>query len=518
MRWYEKTWAVLVVGLGIVLGIFATRGLPLPHYDDMAFVGVAINLAREGTLENPFIADWQAHFFGTTKSYWYVPGYFYLLAFWLKIAGISTLSLLAFQWLFYAIGAVAFGALVRKYAVPEAICVLCALIVPWVLLRGGLRPDATGFALLFSGLAVLDFSRLWKTLAGFLLVAGAALVCPHVIIPFVPLVWAEFVRQQSCPPALPAGCEEQTARFASGDAPADILREEGLPDTVLEKKPAARPGEQMIGNAINAGVVAALFGVLALWGMVRGDLSAFAEVFNAHRAMRLEANPFWNLVTFVAKLTFDYEPFQSLLVFLVFAVVYWEVRRDDGLFPPRARLLLLGLFRALLCFAAFSPAWAKHFMDLFQWPGVLIYCSRQFPLSRQTAAFVIGLALISQGFYTLENFGRVAPQESLKKLHASFDPRLPVVFDASSARFVFDYQLQPSARYYNYLVDSRSFPGESSRRQTIWVLNRVYGGKAIWFTEKTWSSHLEPFQPLQALGITFNLIPRSLYEPLVITY
>jgi hypothetical protein len=115
----------------------------------------------------------------------YPPFFQYLLAGWLKFAGISTKSLLCFFHLCYALGGFALSLLLARNAdVTSArwtwppILHLCLLAT---LGTAGLRPDAPGFVLLFSGLLFLPSANPIIRGLGWMLVGSALLTSPNVL-------------------------------------------------------------------------------------------------------------------------------------------------------------------------------------------------------------------------------------------------------------------------------------------------------------------------------------------------
>ena len=79
--------------------------MPWPHIDDYFFVGAGMDLSQTGELTNHAIDGWLS-VFGTDKFYVHVPLYSYSLAGWIYIFGISTVSFMGFQWIFYLVGSI----------------------------------------------------------------------------------------------------------------------------------------------------------------------------------------------------------------------------------------------------------------------------------------------------------------------------------------------------------------------------------------------------------------------------
>lgn len=162
LKKFAITVAIPIVGFWTVLFLF---GYPLPNYDDLFFIGAAINLAKGGEFTNPYLEAWNA-VFSSGKYYYHPPFYSFTLAGWLKLTGISTNSILLFQYLCYNTSSLFFSLLLRFYSFPR-VTALCTTVIfaawhcsPNLYQSSGLRHDALGMAYLALGLWLLTRDKM----------------------------------------------------------------------------------------------------------------------------------------------------------------------------------------------------------------------------------------------------------------------------------------------------------------------------------------------------------------------
>jgi hypothetical protein len=160
--------APAVLLLFIIL-ILILKGYPLPHRDDLLFIGSPINYVQTGHFDNPFCIGFTAQFH-TIRHFAYMPLQAFLIAGWLEILGVSTESLLSFQWLFYFIGMAALYFLcVHKFLLRRNAALLLCFVYLIIVIQMGLRPDACGFGFVLAGLCWLDSKSTWGKFLGFAL-------------------------------------------------------------------------------------------------------------------------------------------------------------------------------------------------------------------------------------------------------------------------------------------------------------------------------------------------------------
>lgn len=141
--------AITLLALYIILLLF--KGYPMPHGDDLIFLGTPISAIQNGLFANPYCANFLKQF-GTIEHLYYLPGHAWLLFAWLKLTGISTFGLLLFQWIGYGIGMIGLYLMaVNKFSLKPARAILLCGIYLTIAMQMGLRPEAWGFGLMFLG-------------------------------------------------------------------------------------------------------------------------------------------------------------------------------------------------------------------------------------------------------------------------------------------------------------------------------------------------------------------------------
>ena len=126
---------------------------PKPFFDDLFFIGAALNLAGGGTLSNPLIARQQ---FPTSLYFLHPPVHSFTLAAWLKVFGISASSLTGFQFLMYLLTMGATIAILRRHGAPALLEWLVPLGVSTAFLPVGFRHEPLSAALSMIGFAVVE--------------------------------------------------------------------------------------------------------------------------------------------------------------------------------------------------------------------------------------------------------------------------------------------------------------------------------------------------------------------------
>jgi hypothetical protein len=222
-------------------------GYPKPHFDDIFFVGPAINLAEGRGLANPFIKTWAAQF-QTDRFFLQPPFHSYLVSGWIKLFGLSANSLCAF------VITCCFGTglcliqLGRRAGLGWISVMAVSVLASTWSLRSGMRPDAAG--LFACGLAALGWTG--RSRAAWFCGSFFGAVAP-VIHPFTAAI------------VLPVGGWCLLTNLC--DQPA----------TVVRKEIAVRFGVALLAAAL----VFLLFLVA-----IEGRLTEFVQVFQHHASLR----------------------------------------------------------------------------------------------------------------------------------------------------------------------------------------------------------------------------------------
>jgi len=135
--------------------LVGAKNYPPPHIDDGGYIGAAINLYRGLGFVNTFCDS--LHRWPFTEGYYcYLPAHSYILAAWLKIFGLNSLSMRMFP----ATCAMASSFLIYRFFSPSRFSIVAAIgIVACVLvfLGGtGLRPDSLGLLFFVAGLSAFE--------------------------------------------------------------------------------------------------------------------------------------------------------------------------------------------------------------------------------------------------------------------------------------------------------------------------------------------------------------------------
>jgi hypothetical protein len=172
-------------------------GLPIPHNDDLFYLGAGFELSKSNHLENPLI---RLQALSTTQFFAYPPLYSYMIGGWVRLFGISYDALAAFFATLVVITTIAlaeiarFGTAARTCAVRYEL-LLATVAVPVLMAFSslGFRPESAGFMGLAIGVSVListdraSFRFLSQTLIGLSLLCAprllfAALFCGGIPI------------------------------------------------------------------------------------------------------------------------------------------------------------------------------------------------------------------------------------------------------------------------------------------------------------------------------------------------
>jgi hypothetical protein len=197
-------------GLSWKLGFFAIIGFwalvslgdyPAPFIDDAFYIGAAINLAQHGVFSNPYCEmlatiGCSDHFFAN------MPLHDYLLAGWLKLFGISTLSFHVLYTLLALAVALLIYRLLPTVRFSWAAALLICLAVYGLLGGSGLRADALGFCFLLLGFdawkARTVFHFFWKNFfLGLVVITFPNLAIPAMLLSLAALLHQKLFRQKT---------------------------------------------------------------------------------------------------------------------------------------------------------------------------------------------------------------------------------------------------------------------------------------------------------------------------------
>jgi len=461
----------LVVALALWL-LYWIAGFPLPNWDDLFFVGGAIELARDGHLANPLIRFWSP--VAAERYFFQTPFYPYTLAGWIELFGLSARSLLAFQAVAGATCSISAALLLRRYGFSGGF--VLPILVASAMAPQGLRHDLLGLTFLMSGLWLLSHLGVLRPLLGALLLACGVATWPVLL---------GYGTSFGLAVALAAG------------------RRPGL----STKQHAARRLGICLAGAAGA--------FLLLIAFIQLRLPDFLTDFTWHA--RLRRSPLSHLLpelrhqltNGLAELMFS-PLYLMILVLVVLIGIHWrQVRREALVF-----LVALGAGTVLTVLLYAS---VLHLLvDLFFWIGVAVLLG-EVPLSKGARRLATGGAvcafLLAQSHLLISLASqRPAPEERYVETRQilSRRPLRRLAIDEVAARHVFDYRLPPRAFSWNYsLPPQKTWPASVSEKSpdVTWVLSsaksREVQGLPPWGKMKLFGRELGsiPAQPRDVIVI-----------------
>ena len=404
------TWIAAAV-LTLLAAVLLARGVPWPETDDPAFVGAGIALARTGQLTDPLIAGFLAQL-GMSHFYIQPPLQTYTLAGWIHLFGVGTASFHAFAWTCYVLGGAGLARLVRRFGLSTAAGLLLAGMYLLAVAGTGLRPEAEAGALLFPGLALLDWNaRFPQKLLALLLLGLAPLAYPlglGLAVPFVVAQW-ELARPRGTPPV------------------------RWLAASIRAWGPALAVAVPLV--------------VLLFLAMIRFDLGGFLAGYRAHMQYRrayIVADG-GSLHYFLGIVTAGSEKVLTLPVVALLAgaagFVLWRWRRV----PPGTRTLVLA------CAAAAAACTALYVVTAIPWVVWLAFCAlaaladaRPTRAGRRgalAALVLLGLWHHALGLVDLGERRLPDPAACRAAAEAAARSSKPLMIDAGTLRYVFDYRV-----------------------------------------------------------------------------
>lgn len=393
----------LPVALGWV--ILWQAGFPAPHVDDLFFSGPGASIAAGEGLRNPWIEPWLSQF-GSNAYFAQLPLHPYLLGGWLKIWGLSTASLLAFQCLAGWLACIFCAALLRKSGCPPWVVAAGCLAAAAFVLDKGLRTEP--WAAVFSLAAAWAWwrpGRVGWTLGVLAAVAGV------VIHPFVIVV------------VLPAAAIALFIRWRQ-----------------------AGRHEAFLCLAILAGVALAMLGLVVV--LLDFRVAEFWDTFRSHARLRTPPGG-RRFASFWENATLGREPYLKgpALLALAVAMVFgwrWGSRQRVAL---AAAVLLGGLILGIFLYAGHTPIWlwpVSVFFSLTIWSTVMLPRAQIVGSMLSVAALLWGILPQALKLAIV----RPEPPEHYAAIRAEIERLLPthLLVDETTARFVYDFDLPKGAR------------------------------------------------------------------------
>lgn len=400
--------AVLALTGGLI-----SRGYPLPYTDDLVVTGAALNMARDGEFENPYVREWLAAF-PTDKPFYYPPGMSFMLAGWLMAFGTSVGSMLAFQWTSLICGAAFLTWFLRRWCSQDlGISVVGGLTFLLAFQLEGFRNEVTAYALTFLGLCLCFYpSRLLK-FTGYFLIAFSGVAYPLAPLIAIPLYLAIHLERRLQGPSCSISCWK----------------------TFLAELPYA---------AVGFCVAFSIF----LW-MIKGDLGEFVRVLRINKEASIpgglaeQVKDFWYINTAYNQKLIRLPVLAASVIALVYSAIF-GVRRNNQAWVIPTALAFCCIFSILT-----HPMRAKTVAPIFEIILVMIALGQS---SRKwgTPAAIVGLlfcALINMKVLIGAAIqSPVDPKEVLRVRSAlsGLDySKTKVIIDHWAARYIYRYNIPP---------------------------------------------------------------------------
>ncbi len=480
LRKFLITVAIPIITFWTVLFLF---GYPLPYGDDLYFTGAAINLANGGEFTNPFLEGWNA-VFKSGKFYYQPPFYSFTLAAWLKLAGISTTSLLFFQYLCYNIFCLYFALLLRFYTFPR-ITAFCATVLfaawhcnPNPYYSTGFRQDALGMAYLALGLWLLTKDNWWRYFLGFSFVGSAVFTSP------ITLAYA-----------IPFGVAIPAINF------------------IYRQKEKVNIHKYFLTRGLVILVASVLVFTLFLL-CINFDLQGFWSDFYFHasfkRASYIEAIP-----QFLKLIGRAYGIILNVPSYVIFVVLFIVTFRKHLLISKHQKILIVGLTIGIIL-NIFLYAAAIWFAFFFCWVGIVLMISllgKQTKIRFYASVLAILLYLISQSLNIVSLIGReYVPESEYQKVREIVidNPNRKFAIDEVAARFVFDYKLPKNTISWNFLKAPLDPMLAKDKKPDV-----------TWIVSKSNLANMVPemqieYPRVEFMGRKFNSLPKNPFDVTVI--
>jgi hypothetical protein len=466
------------------VGGMIAAGEPRPTGEDLFWLGPAIGLLKSGQLINPYTQTWIADFW---TSYFYVQGpvYFYVLAGWFHLCGVSTASIIVSHWLFTIVAAAGLVLLLHRVMVPADVAFLSAILFIFCFGKA-LRPEPLASALAFGALLLWDpTSASWKTFLSVFLMGLSILTYP-VAIAFIP-------------PFL------------------FIL-------SLNKGVPAWQNWKEHVLVCLAAGLT--VIAVLAV--MVQGHVAQFLQVLLTHRNLRATGLS-GALPKFLTSITDYYEWLLTAPCFLLGGLVLvctYFFRWID----PQVRRVVVCCSVAIFFHILLYPEGARTMGQVFALAAVLMFCQSVFRKRLRFITVALGVLMISQLQFMLlisllnQSPPALANIESVRDRLGS--TRKKICLDGAVARYVFDYRLPPNTTSFFYGTGSRDEsrkPFAPCVHDVRWKNeDEVWAASQAVFVISDGSDSIRGlppeyyrYEPVRFLGRSFNSIPKQPFKMLV---
>ncbi|MDJ1179465.1 hypothetical protein PJF56_11380 [Roseofilum sp. BLCC_M91] len=453
-------------------------GYPLPHIDDLFFIGAAINVAKNGEFFNPYIIEWAEPV--VDRFYVQPPFHSITLAGWLKIFGISTQSLLLFQCFCYFIFSI-FTALILKNYGFHPITAICTTIcfATWMSIAG-LRQDALSMAYLAIGLWLLTKDIKCRYFFGFSFLGFS------ILSSIVSMVYA-----------LP---------FSIAIVTYNSWRKK---NTIKSKY------SKYIIQRIYILLTSMVFVFILFLTSINFEFYRFISDIAWHASWRRNSIELSHLINV---LTYGYREITDapLYIFYIFLVCTIVVKRNY--WQPKAVLITLTITIALILNLVLYDRTLFENFTFFCWLGVILIISA-IPASHRTRITFTIVAIIiftlNQSWNIINIIGKQTPktEDSYGQIRqfVQENPHRKYLIDEWGARLIFDYNLPPNtidwnfSRYYTGIANPQSITEKYS--DEVWIISKAKGYSL---------EGLPDYPRVELFGYTFDSIPSQPDDVIII--
>ena len=175
--------------IGVLTTILFYSDFPLPHGDDLFFVGTAVHYADSGNFLNPGVYDYTEQFSEIRKPYWFVPLHMRLLGLWLSLTGTSDASIRIYVLLSIIITSYL---LIKWFEISKNQSILISFLIPIIItfgFRWSLRPECTAIPLLVTSLFLLfNYNNRWSQLFALIFLGLSTLSSQIILFLCTPLI------------------------------------------------------------------------------------------------------------------------------------------------------------------------------------------------------------------------------------------------------------------------------------------------------------------------------------------
>ena len=175
--------------IGVLTTILFYSDFPLPHGDDLFFVGTAVHYADSGNFLNPGVYDYTEQFSEIRKPYWFVPLHMRLLGLWLSLTGTSDASIRIYVLLSIIITSYL---LIKWFEISKNQSILISFLIPIIItfgFRWSLRPECTAIPLLVTSLFLLfNYNNRWSQFFALIFLGLSTLSSQIILFLCTPLI------------------------------------------------------------------------------------------------------------------------------------------------------------------------------------------------------------------------------------------------------------------------------------------------------------------------------------------